>query len=51
MPGIEDEPPTEDQMVWMRQKFKDYLDENGQGNDHIFRFLVVVFTAFTWPTL
>ena len=49
MPGIEDEPPTEDQMVWMRQKFKDYLDENGQGNEHFFRFLLanIIKTTFS----
>jgi len=32
MPGIEGVAPTSEQMAWMREKFKEHLDENGQEN-------------------
>ena len=31
MPGIEDQPPSEEQVSIIRQKFQDYIRENGKG--------------------
>ena len=31
MPGIEDQPPTENEVANVRQKFQDYILENGKG--------------------
>ena len=31
MPGIEDQPPTDEQVAIIRQKFQDYITENGRG--------------------
>ena len=31
MPGIEDQPPTGEQVATIRQKFQDYIKENGRG--------------------
>ena len=31
MPGIEGEPPTGEQVSTIRQKFQDYITENGRG--------------------
>ena len=31
MPGIEDQPPSADQVSIIRQKFQEYIAENGKG--------------------
>ena len=31
MPGIEDQPPTAEQVSIIRKKFQDYITENGRG--------------------
>ena len=31
MPGIEDQPPSADQVSIIRQKFQEYITENGKG--------------------
>ena len=31
MPGTEDQPPTGEQVATIRQKFQDYIKENGRG--------------------
>ena len=31
MPGIEDQPPSPDQVSIIRQKFQEYITENGKG--------------------
>ena len=35
MPGVEDQPPTDEQVARIRQEFQNYINENGGGK--IFR--------------
>ena len=49
MPGIEDQPPSADQVSIIRQKFQEYIAENGKGMQIILSGLNQAFTRhFAW---
>ena len=37
MPGIEDQPPTDEQVSQIRQEIQDYMQENGRGKQFVIK--------------